>query len=174
MDVGQLTTAPFNDDTLEVAVKKTKAIQEITDVPFAIENIAHPFVIPNQQYKETEFINKMIAETGCRLLLDVNNIYTNGVNFGIDPNQYLDELNMDTIDSIHLAGGFYDEDNILQDGHCEAVPEPVWNLFESVIKQAGRPIASIIERTGNNRELGLKPIFDDVDKAQEIMNRVLN
>ena len=174
MDVGQLTTAPFNDDTLEVAVKKTKAIQDLIDVPFAIENIAHPFVIPNQQYKETEFINNMIKETGCKLLLDVNNIYTNGVNFGIDPQAYIKELDMDTIDSIHLAGGFYDSDNILQDGHCEPVPDAVWSLFESVIKTAKRPIASIIERTGNNRELGLKPIMDDVIKAQDIMNRALS
>jgi len=174
MDVGQLTTAPFNDETFQVAKDKINAIQDLTNVPFAIENITHPFLIPNQQYEETEFINKLIKETGCKLLIDVNNIYTNAVNFGVDPIAYISRLPLDQIDSVHLAGGFFDEDNVLQDGHCEAVPQAVWDLFEHLITEAKRPLASIVERTGNNRDGGLAAVLDDVYKAQAIMDKVIS
>lgn len=171
-DIGQLTSAPYNRDTLKVVVDKINRIQDITGMPFAIENISHPFYIPNQEYSETEFINKMIEKTGCKLLLDINNLYTNEVNFNIDAKKWLSEIDYSTIDSIHLAGGFMDDDGILQDGHCAKVPPQVWDLFDYTIENAKRPITSIIERTGNNAKEGITPILQDMYRAQKTLNEV--
>jgi len=173
-DVGQLTSSIYNNETLQVCTEKILEIQNLTGQAFAIENIAHPFFIPGQSYTETEFINKLITKTGCRIILDLNNLYTNSVNFSIDPKKWLQHINCDDIDSIHLAGGFIDSEGILQDGHCEPVPEPVWELYKYVIKKAQRAIPTIVERTGNNSKLGLKPILSDMSLATSIINNSLN
>jgi uncharacterized protein (UPF0276 family) len=76
--IGQLTTIPYNEDTLDCVTKKLELIRTKTDVPFAIENITHCFVVPGQELTETQFINQLIERTGVDLLLDLNNIYTNG------------------------------------------------------------------------------------------------
>lgn len=172
-DLGQLTSSIYNNDTLKVCREKIMQIQDLTGQAFAIENISHPFFIDDQTYQETDFINKLIEQTGCRLLLDLNNLYTNSVNFSVKPEEWLQNLNYDNIDSIHLAGGFIDADGILQDGHCEPVPEPVWELYKNVINKAQRAIPTIIERTGNNKKNGLKPILDDMNIATNIINNTL-
>jgi len=169
-EIGQLTNTIYNDDTLDSVTRKVELIQKSIDVPFALENITHSFVIPGQQFTETEFIARLQDRTGVGLLLDFNNIYTNGYNFGIDPYEWLSEIDLDLIDSIHLAGGYFDEERYLQDGHCASVPEPVWEMYEQTIRKAGRPITTIVEKTWRNEERGLQPILDDQDRAQKILN----
>ena len=173
-DVGQLVSSIYNDETLQACKEKIIEIQNITGQAFAIENIAHPFFIPNQTYQETDFINELIEQTGCRLLLDLNNLYTNATNFSIHLLDWLKAIDFDKVELIHLAGGFIDSDGILQDGHCEPVPEPVWDLYKYVIKKSNRAIPTIIERTGNNEKEGLSPILKDINIATGIHQQLLN
>ena len=172
-DVGQLTSSIYNDETLKICTEKILEIQNITGQAFAIENIAHSFFIPDQTYEETEFINKLIHNTGCQLLLDLNNLYTNATNFSMDPKAWLKNIDFDKIDSIHLAGGYIDSEGILQDGHCEPVPKEVWELYEYVIKKSNRAIPTIVERTGNNTKEGLAPILKDMSIAKKIIQDTL-
>ena len=163
--VNQLTPASYNDSTFDSIKMKIQKIQERISTPFAVENISLPFVIPNQQYKETTFINNLCKETGCKLLLDLNNVYTNSVNFGENPYSYIDELNLENLDSIHLAGGFFDQNNILQDGHNQPVPTEVWELYNYTLSKVKASIPTIVERTGNNHKEGLGPIIKDMRTA---------
>jgi uncharacterized protein (UPF0276 family) len=168
-EIGQLTTAPYTTATLDCITRKIEAIQARIDVPFAIENISHPFMVPADEMTETEFIRRLQARTGCGFLLDLHNIYTNAVNFGVDPYAYIAEVNLAAVDSIHLAGGFYDEHGMLQDGHCARVPERVWELFRHTIRRARRAIPTIVERTSKNAANGLQPVLDDQRMAQAIL-----
>lgn len=169
-DVGQLTTTIYNEDTFDAVARKIETIQEKTRKPFLIENITHCFVIPGQEILETEFINKLLRKTGAKLLLDLNNVYTNGVNFGIPPLDWISAIDINNVEAIHLAGGFLDDDNMLMDGHCSPVPPAVWELYRHVIEKAGRPIATIVERTANNKSTGLKPVLEDQKFAQTILD----
>lgn len=171
-EIGQLTTTPYNVETLDAVTHKIETIQKQISVPFAIENITHCFQIPDQEIAETEFINRVIDRTGAKLLLDLNNIHTNGVNFGTDPWAWLAGIDLADVDAIHLAGGFVDEDDgMLMDGHCASVPEPVWKLYDHVIRHAGRPITTIVEWTANNKPNGLQPVLDDQNRAQAILDK---
>ncbi len=172
IDIGQLTTTMYNDETFKVIADKIKIVQDQINTPFAIENIAHGFEVPGQGYEEIDFINMLQKETGVKLLLDLNNLYSNAVNFGIDAKGYLDKVDFDLVDSIHLAGGFFDDDNFLQDGHSERVPQQVWDLFTNTIQRAGRSIPTIVERTGNNKT-GLGPILADINMGKELMKSAL-
>jgi uncharacterized protein (UPF0276 family) len=169
-EIGQLTPVPYTDATLDAVTRKVEAIQAAIDLPFAIENIAHPFTIPNPSMSETDFIRRLQARTGCGLLLDLHNLFANSMNFGIDPYEYVAELDLALVDAIHLAGGFYDEHGMLQDGHCARVPEPVWELYAFVVRASGRRIPTIIERTSRNEADGLLPVLEDQRRAQAILD----
>ncbi len=170
-EVGQLTSTIYNEEVLDTVSRKIELIQKQTSMPFSIENITHCFVIPEQEMKETTFINRLIDRTGIKLLLDLNNIYTNGVNFGVDPMEWLSEIRLSDVDAIHLAGGFLDDDNMLMDGHCANVPEPVWALYDYVLQNTGRPIATIVEWTANNKGNGLQPVLNDQVRAQAYLDK---
>jgi uncharacterized protein (UPF0276 family) len=173
-EIGQLSSMTYDSETLDFVSKKVEQVQKQITIPFALENLCHSFALPGQEMSEVQFFNKLMDRTGCKMLLDLNNIYTNGVNFGIDPYGFLDELNIDGVDSIHLAGGFYDRENFLQDGHCEKVPKAVFELLDYTIRKAGRPIHTIVERTGNNKRFGLQVVLDDQNEAQAVMDNALS
>ena len=172
-EIGQLTSIPYNRPTLAAVKEKIEMIQDRIQVPFALENITHCFLIPNQEFTETEFFNELFAATGVKLLLDLNNLYTNGVNFGIDPYRWLSEIQPGNIDSIHLAGGYVDTDNMLMDGHCSKVPDEVWELYRHSIASARRGVPTIVENTEDIAVQGLEFVLEDVRKAQGIMDEFL-
>ena len=95
----------------------------------------------------SEFLNAVVAQTGCGLLCDINNIYVNAQNFGFDPMAYLDALRPEAVAEIHLAGHHCtDADGrpILIDDHGSPVCAAVWTLYAQAIARFGR-IPTLIE-----------------------------
>ena len=144
----------------------------IRDRPFAVEHIALPFIIADQKMKETDFLGELTQKTGCKVILDLNNLYTNEENFSIDSREWLQELPIDAVEGIHLAGGFVDDLGIQQDGHCKRVPEAVWELYKYALSLMKKNVPTIIERTGNNEKEGLKPILADMKRAFDISETI--
>ena len=173
VSTGQLTPVFYNDDTLKAICSKVSYIQSKIDAPFAIENIAAGFQLASQQYEETEFIDLMHQKTGSGLVLDLNNLYVNGENFNIDPYDWIKRVDPSIVDSVHLAGGFMDGDQFMQDGHNARVPSEVWDLYKFLLKYCDRPLPTIVERTGANED-GLEPIVADINKANQIMDHMFS
>ena len=77
----------------------------------------------------------LVAETGCELLLDINNVYVNSINHGRDPMELLNAIPWASVGEVHLAG--HDErGGLLIDTHGRRVAEPVLDLFVQVIGRA--------------------------------------
>ena len=57
-----------------------------------MENIATLIEPPGSTLGEPEWIARIVAASGCGLLLDVQNFYANAVNFGFDPLRFLDAI----------------------------------------------------------------------------------
>jgi len=94
---------------------------------------------------EAEFIARMAEESGCRLLLDVNNVYVNSVNHGFDAKAFIDALPADRVVQIHLAGHSRQPDGLLIDTHDAPVCDEVWALYAHTLGRIGfRP--TMIER----------------------------
>ena len=101
-----------------------------------IENISNRFVLPYTEVSETDFINKILRNTQCGLLLDITNVLTNSINYGFDPYTWIDGVDLPFVRQIHLAGGAYDADNVLEDSHDQAVWDESWQLYTlTVIKK---------------------------------------
>ncbi len=70
----------------------------------------------------------MTEETGCGLLLDVNNVFVSAWNHDFDPVEYLEALPADRVVQMHLAG-HTDCGTHRIDTHDGPVIDPVWELY---------------------------------------------
>lgn len=166
IEIGQLTPIPWSIKTADIVIKKIEQIQKRISVPFALEHTAHKFFYPISELSEPEYINRILNRTGCELILDLHNVHCNSRNAGYNPHEWLEEVHIDVATSIHLAGGYVDKYGTLQDGHNEAVPEPVWDLLDHVLNKI-TPQAIIIERTGNYP--GLPNLMAEIDRADRAL-----
>ena len=101
-----------------------------------VENSVSYFLL-GDPLDEPRFLGQILAGPGLHLLLDLHNVHTMAVNFGFDPAEYLARLDLGRVIEIHLSGGspsdpaWLPSGRVLRlDGHDDAVPEPVWRLFE--------------------------------------------
>jgi uncharacterized protein (UPF0276 family) len=163
IDIGQLTPVPWTIKSADVVIRKIEQIQKLTSLPFAFEHVAYRFFYPSNELTEPEFINRILDRTGCSLMLDLHNLYCNSKNADYDPLIWLEEIKIDKVTSIHLAGGFQTADGTYQDGHNQAVPEPVWDLLNHVLQKV-TPQVIIVERTGNYP--GVEAIMSEVSRAE--------
>lgn len=126
---------PFDADTLrELAPKLARAVTSV-DVPMLLENSAIYVEVPDNKMTEAAFLNRLAEETGAGVLLDLHNLMVNEVNRGWDPAAYLEELNLENVVEIHVAGGetlggWY------TDAHSGACPSRVWELLTAVAASA--------------------------------------
>lgn len=133
-------------------------------VPIAMENPVTFFSHPDDEMSESDFMNEISDRAGCGLLLDVNNLYINSVNFKFDPTAFVDALDGDRVSYLHVAG--YDElDGLLLDSHASSVTKAVWDLAEYALNHTDAS-AVILERdnwsAGREEVLSELAILSDV------------
>jgi uncharacterized protein len=166
IDLGHLTPLWFCEEVLAAAVARVHAAQDFLGKPLVLENITYAFTIPHGQMTETEFFTRLTGATGCGVLLDLTNLYINSVNHHFDPVAVMDDMPLDHVVQVHLAGGEW-RGNILADSHSHPVPEEVWELF-SVLCQRATVKGAIIERDGN---LGnFAALIEEVNRARTILH----
>jgi uncharacterized protein (UPF0276 family) len=112
-----------------------------------MENISY-YAAPGQEMAEIDFINAVLEEADCGLLLDVNNVYVNSVNHKYDAVEFLKKLSADRISYIHIAGHYNEADDLIVDTHGADVIDPVWDLLDRTYAQFG-VIPTLLERDFN-------------------------
>jgi uncharacterized protein (UPF0276 family) len=132
VSIGHLAPLPFTRAALDVLERNIeRARRVIGDVPFALENIAAPVRLGGAEMDEAEFLAALVERTGCGLLLDVENLSANALNFGFDVDAYLDALPAAAVVQVHVAGGEWNGATYV-DSHAHAVRDEVWHLTERV------------------------------------------
>lgn len=125
--------------------------QDVLCRPILIENPAHYLRLAVHDWDEPEFLTEIVRRTGCGLLVDVNNAFVSAHNLGLSAETYLDALPPAAIGEIHLAGHTLDgrvPGGLYIDTHDAPVAEPVWRLYERLVRRIGsRP--TLIERDDN-------------------------
>ena len=102
-----LMPIPFTEDAVHYVATRVRRTQEILDRRIAIENVSY-YGAPGQEMSEIDFINAVLEEADCDLLLDINNIYVNSINHGYDPEIFLKALPRERIAYAHVAGHYVD------------------------------------------------------------------
>ncbi|MDJ0638717.1 MAG: DUF692 domain-containing protein [Paracoccaceae bacterium] len=146
--LNDLLPLPYTDETLTRVADHIDEVQEVVGRRMLLENPSSYLAFDESTYEETDFLREIAKRTGCGLLLDVNNVFVSATNLGTDTISYIDAFPMDLVGEIHLAGHDEDHDDhgrpLLIDSHGREVAEPVWALYDYVIKAAG-PRPSLIE-----------------------------
>ncbi|HKE95334.1 MAG TPA: DUF692 family protein [Povalibacter sp.] len=129
MNAGVTLPLPRDRATLGLLVPRITAVMRCVPLPFLLENNVYYFDIPCAEMDEATFLNRLCHESGCGLLLDLHNLYTNARNHGFDPGALLAELDLSQVGEIHVAGGM-ELHGMYLDAHSDVVPDPVWALLE--------------------------------------------
>jgi len=166
-----LLPLPFTEEAVKHISKRIRQVQEILEVPFAVENASYyaPAGAPDPAYiKEEAFISAIIKESGALLLLDVNNIYVNSVNHRFDPYAYLKALPLDRIAYVHMAGHRRKKKDFILDTHGAGIIHPVWRLLDELARMTELP-AVMIERDDNIPPL--KELVTELNQVYSILKR---
>ena len=162
-----LLPIPFREDAAQHIVQKIKQLQDYLERPFVMENVSY-YTPVAAQMTEGEFINTIVKESGCQLLLDVNNVYVNGFNHKYDPYSFIEELPLDRVAYIHMAGHEQVEPDLIIDTHGEAIIDPVYDLFEWTIKKI-KPVPVLLERDFNIPEM--EELNGELNRLRSITNK---
>lgn len=144
---GHLAPVPHTEESLRVVRENVRAVQARIGRPFALENITMPFYWPDDEMPEHEFLARLVKETGCRLLVDLENVRVNRANHGRGGRDFLDRLPLEAVVQVHVAGGTHAE-GMENDTHSEPVSEETWGLLEHLCELIPPP-AVLIERDAN-------------------------
>lgn len=162
-----LLPLPYTSETLDLVCRHIDEAQRALGRTMLVENPSSYVSFAHSEMSEWAFLDEMSARTGCGLLLDVNNIYVSAHNHGFNAEDYVEAVPMERVRQIHLAGHSKGE-RLLIDTHDQPVPDPVWTLFEKVMRRAG-PVAVMIERDGNIPALG--ELVGELDIARKLAAR---
>lgn len=143
-----LLPMPLTHESLAHVVQRVHQVQDILERPLVLENPSSYLAFSNNDYSEWDFLSTLVEQTGCQLLLDLNNIYVSGFNLGFDPYEYLAGIPLQAVVQCHLAGPS-DCGTHMIDTHDQPVPTPVWQLYESFIKARGSHVATLLEWDAN-------------------------
>jgi uncharacterized protein len=126
---------PYDQEILDMIADRIAHVQRVVPTTFLLENSVYYVDIPEQDMTEPEFLNCLTTRTGCGLLLDVHNLYTNARNHRFDPIDFLNQLDLTRVVEVHIAGG-NELAGMYTDSHAGPCPEPVWHLLEHVVPHA--------------------------------------
>jgi len=142
-----LMPIPFTSDAVSHVAKRIKRVQEIIERPLIIENVSY-YAAPGQEMAEVDFLNAVLDEADCGLLLDVNNIYVNSINHNYDLEAYMEAMPSERIEYLHIAGHYNEAEDLKVDTHGSDVIDPVWSLLEKTYQHHG-VIPTLLERDFN-------------------------
>lgn len=153
-EIGHLAAPPRTAATIEGAAKNFAFARQIVGALPTVENIASLIDPPGSQVDEPAWISEILSLSGTDLLLDLHNVYTNSVNFGFDPFDFLASIPWNRVTTIHIAGGEWiagdssPATHRMLDDHLHDVPVPVYDLLRAAGACAPRPLTVILERDG--------------------------
>ena len=143
--LNDLLPLPYNAKTLATVASHISQVQDTLGRQMLLENPSSYLAFASSDMAETEFLRVLSQQTGCGLLLDVNNVFISATNLGTSPQTYIDSFPLGAVGEIHLGGHDDDADEagapLLIDSHGRAVADPVWALLDYTLARSGpRPV----------------------------------
>jgi uncharacterized protein (UPF0276 family) len=128
---------PFTQEAVDCVAPRAEALVRRYGVPFLLENAAYylPNLPADPGWDEIVFLNRLVEQCSCGLLLDLFNLYCNSVNHGFDLLAALSRLRLERVVEVHVAGGNM-HNGFLLDSHSDVVPEAVWEALEWLLARA--------------------------------------
>lgn len=142
-----LLPIPFREDAIQHIVPRIKEVQDFLERPLIIENVSY-YTPVGAEMNEQSFISAIVEESGCKLLLDINNVFVNSFNHQYDPKKFISELPLDQVAYIHMAGHEQVSEDTIIDTHGEPIIQDVYELFDWTLPQINQ-VPILLERDFN-------------------------
>lgn len=159
-----LMPIPFTEEAVHHVAARIRQAQDLLGRRIAVENVSY-YAAPWQAMDEADFVNAVLAEADCDLLLDVNNVYVNSINFGYDPQAFLARMPAARIASYHVAGHYDQADDLKVDTHGTSVKHDVWALLDTAYRLHG------VRPTLLERDFNFPPMPELLDEVAQIRAR---
>lgn len=143
----ELLPMPMTAEAVTHLAARIRQVQDILERRIAVENASY-YLAPLQDMQEIDFINAVLDEADCDLLLDINNVYVNSVNHDYDPREFLRGIPARRIAYAHIAGHLRTDSGLIIDTHGASVIDPVWSLLDFAYAELG-VFPTLLERDEN-------------------------
>lgn len=166
-----LLPLPYTEEAAELLSARIALVQDVLGRQILIENLSSYFAYSASRLTEWEFLAAVVERSGCGLLLDVNNLYVNAVNLGLDARRFIEAIPAAAVQEIHLAGhrrNKVGDRELLIDDHGSGVCAEVWSLYEHAIGRLG-PIPTLVE--WDTDVPAIEVLVAEARKADLIMER---
>lgn len=142
-----LMPIPFTQEAVTYVASRIKQVQDILERRIAVENVSY-YAAPGQEMQEIDFLNAVLEEADCDLLLDINNIFVNSINHGYDAEKFMTSVPKERVVYFHVAGHYVEAEDLRVDTHGSDVPNDVWSLLEKAYTHFGN-VPTLLERDFN-------------------------
>ncbi|MGA2780233.1 MAG: DUF692 domain-containing protein [Steroidobacteraceae bacterium] len=163
-----LLPLPYTEEALRHVSARISIVQDFLGRRILIENVSSYLEYRCSRITEWDFLAAVAAESGCGILLDINNIYVAAHNHGFDSMRYLEAIPRSAVEELHLAGHTpvqIDGRALLIDTHNGPVSEPVWALYREALLRFG-PVPTLIEWDAEIPALAI--LVAEADKANAL------
>jgi uncharacterized protein (UPF0276 family) len=158
-----LLPTPYTRELIDIAAERAQFVQKYVGIPFGIENLSSYIDFSSSEMNEWEFYNRIIAQSGCWAMLDINNIYVSAHNHHFKALDYIESVNWKRVLQCHVAGHTLTPNGIIVDTHDHEVCDGVWELYQAAWSFGG-PFPTLLEWDGNIPPL--QNVVDEVLKAR--------
>lgn len=165
-----LLPLPYTEQAIAHVTSRIGEVQEFLGREILIENVSSYVNFADAEMDEATFLGEIARRSGCRILLDVNNVYVSARNHGFDADTYIASLAAEKIWQIHLAG-HSDYGNYVIDTHDHPVRDEVWDLYARTIERLGA-VTTMIERDDNIPPL--QELVAELGRARALGNAALS
>jgi hypothetical protein len=135
-----LLPLPYTEEALRHVSRRIVQVQDSLGRQILLENVSSYLGFGASTLREWEFVAGVAAESGCGILLDLNNIYVAAHNHGFSWREYLQAMPIQVVQEFHLAGHTRIDqggEGLLIDSHAAPVSEPVWELYRAALQRFG-------------------------------------
>ena len=162
-----LMPIPFTEEAVRHVASRIRHVQDVLERRIAMENVSY-YAAPAQEMEEIDFINAVLEEADCDLLLDVNNIYVNSINHRYDPLEFLQALPAERVVYFHVAGHYEEAEDLRVDTHGAPIIDPVWELLDRAYEHCGA-VPTLLERDFNMPPI--PELMVEIDRILEAQRR---
>jgi hypothetical protein len=138
--LNDLLPLPYTEEAVSLLSRQVTQAQDFLGRRLLIENVSAYVAFEHSHLHEWDFLAAVARDSGCGLLLDVNNVYVSSCNLGIDARAFINGLPLDAVGEIHLAGHArvtHAGGEVLVDDHGSAVCDEVWDLYRHALARFG-------------------------------------
>ena len=157
-----LLPIPFTEEAVHYVADRIKRVQDILQQEISMENASYYTPAPGKEMEEIDFINAVLDEADCGLLIDVNNIYVNSINHRYDPIEFMRQLPAERIRYAHIAGHYNEDEDLIVDTHGADVIDPVWDILDKAYEHFG------IFPTLLERDFNIPPVAEMLTEVKQI------